>query len=111
GGIDSSAIAGVAANATATEPNVLRAFNVSYPGLPAADETHYARQVADACGIPLTTVPSVGRSVDAYLRAPRLLRDMAPGGVGAIELPFYETIAADGCDLVLDGTGADEWFT
>ena len=109
GGIDSSAITAMAAHVTTTEPADLRAYNISYPGLPEADEDHYARLVADTHGVPLVTIPYVGRA-DNYLRAPLLLRDMAPGGVGAVDVGFYETVAADGCGLVLDGTGGDEWF-
>jgi asparagine synthase (glutamine-hydrolysing) len=111
GGIDSSAIAAMAAHVTRTHPTELRAYHVSYPGLPEANEERYARAAADAHGVPLVTIPYAGKSADDYLRVPRMLRDMAPGGVGVAELPFYERMAADGCDLVLDGNWADEWFT
>src|SRR5439155_15915503 len=110
GGIDSSAITGMAAAVAAESSTELVCYHVSYPGLAEADEEHYARLVADAHGLPLKTIPYVGKNAGDYLQAPRLLRDMAPGGVGVTELPFYEMMAADGCQLVLDGSGADEWF-
>jgi asparagine synthase (glutamine-hydrolysing) len=111
GGVDSSAITAMAATVAAGEPVELRAYHVAFTGVPHADETAYARLVADAHGLPLAMLPAVARDADAYLRAPRLLRDMPPGGVGAIDTPFYEMIAADGCALVLAGAGADEWFS
>jgi asparagine synthase (glutamine-hydrolysing) len=110
GGVDSSAIVGMARAIATREPAELRAYHVGYEGVPGADERAYATLVADAHDVPLATVPGVAADRDAYLRAPRLLRDMAPGGVGATDVPYYEMIAADDCGLVLDGTGADELF-
>src|SRR5262249_21440990 len=111
GGLDSSAIAAMAAGVAATESTEVRAYNISYPGLIRADEHEYARLVADAHGLPLSTVKCTGAPADEYLRAPRLLRDMAPGGVGAADVSLYELMADEGCEVVLDGTGADEWFS
>jgi asparagine synthase (glutamine-hydrolysing) len=110
GGVDSSAVTAMAAQVATSSSTELRAYHVAYPGIPQADEREYADLVAAAHTIPLAVLPGVTAPADAYQRAPRLLRDMAPGGVGATDVPFYEMIAADDCDLVLDGTGADEWF-
>jgi asparagine synthase (glutamine-hydrolysing) len=110
GGVDSSAITAMAAHVANDRRVELRAYHVSYPGIPEADEGRYARLVADAHAVPLATLPATAADADAYLHAPRLLRDMPPGGVGGVDVAFYEMIAADGCGLILDGNGADEWF-
>ena len=110
GGVDSSAIAAMSSTVAPAGTDI-RAYNISYPGLREADEHRYARLVAGACGVPLATIRCAGADADAYLRAPRLLRDMAPGGVGTADVQLYERMADEGCELVLDGTGADEWFS
>jgi len=110
GGVDSSAITAMASKVLPAGTDI-RAYNISYPGLCEADEHRYARLVADACRLPLATVSCSGASADDYLRAPRLLRDMPPGGVGTADVRLYELMADEGCELVLDGTGADEWFS
>jgi asparagine synthase (glutamine-hydrolysing) len=110
GGVDSSAIAAMASS-VAPGGTDIRAYNISYPGLGEADEHRYAQLAAGGHHVPLATVRFAGAEPDAYLRAPRLLRDMAPGGVGTADVQLYELMADEGCELVLDGTGADEWFS
>ena len=101
GGLDSSAVAVVAAQTT--RPTLL---TITHPGLPQVDETSYAVAVAEATGIPLTTLEV---KPDAWDPAD----DIRTFGVPPLGVPtgMYElglrALAADGCDVALDGHDGD----
>lgn len=101
GGLDSSAVAVVAARTT--RPTLL---TISHPGLPQVDETHYAQAIAIATGIPLTTLevePDAWDPADdiGTLGTPPL---GAPTGMYA---QGFRALAASGCDSALDGHDGD----
>jgi asparagine synthase (glutamine-hydrolysing) len=101
GGLDSSAVAVVAARTT--RPTLL---TISHPELPQVDETRYAQAIADATGIPLTTLelePDPWDPAD----------DIQMFGVPPLSLPtgMYgrgaRALAAAGCEIALDGHDGD----
>lgn len=101
GGLDSSAVAVVAAQTT--RPTLL---TISHPELPQVDETSYAQAIAGATGIPLTTLevePDAWDPADdiATLGTPPL---GAPTGMYA---RGFQALAAGGCDIALDGHDGD----
>lgn len=107
GGLDSSAVAGVAAP---DAPGLL-AISAAFPAEPDLDETPWARQVADHTGIALTTVPIERpeplRAAEDYLRTWQLPLPV-PGFV--IEEPLIAEARRLGAEVVLDGQGGDELF-
>lgn len=106
GGLDSSVVAALAA----PRAPGLRALAAGFAE-PELDETQWARRVADATGLALTTVTVEEREpLDAaadYLSAWALPLPV-PGIV--IEAPLLAAAAAMGADVVLDGQGGDELF-
>ena len=101
GGLDSSAIAVVAAQTT--RPTIL---TISHPTLPQVDETTYAQAIADAIDIPLTTL-------EVEPEAWNPLDDIETFGTPPLGAPTgmyargFEALAAGGCDVVLDGHDGD----
>ena len=101
GGLDSSAVAVVAARTT--RPTLL---TISHPGLPQVDEVSYAQAIADVTGIPLTALEIDPDSWDPaddiqMFGAPPL---SVPAGMYGRGL---QALAAAGCDVALDGHDGD----
>ncbi len=101
GGLDSSAVAVVAARIG--RPTLL---TIAHPGLPTVDELPYARAVADSAGIPLTTLevePDPWDPAD----------DIRTFGTPPVGMPTgmfargLEALAAHGCVTALDGHDGD----
>jgi asparagine synthase (glutamine-hydrolysing) len=109
GGIDSSAVAGLLAEA-GVKPSV--AFVGWFPEAgPAFDERPHARAVAAALGIPLREAPVVAADALAFL--PQAVRALGgpcagPGVLSAFVLA--RAAAADGVRVVFTGQGGDELF-
>ncbi len=101
GGLDSSAVAVVAARTA--RPTLL---TLSHPGLPQVDETRYAQAVATEIGIPLTTVEI---EPDAWNPADDIRTFGAPpfGVPTGMYGPAVRALAAAGCDVALDGHDGD----
>ena len=101
GGLDSSAVAVVAAQTA--RPTLL---TLSHPGLPQVDETRYAQAVATEIGIPLTTVEI---EPDAWNPADDIRTFGAPpfGVPTGMYGPAVQALAAAGCDVALDGHDGD----
>ena len=102
GGLDSSAVA-VAAREGRDPP---RLVTVTYPELPATDETEYARAVADAVGVPLTVLNGSTDPWDAEAEAgifgtPSML---APTGVFEAAARCF---TSEGVNHILDGHDGD----
>lgn len=101
GGLDSSAVAVVAARKA--RPILL---TLAHPSLPGVDETQYARAVADSVGIPLTTVEV---EPDPWIPA----ADIAALGMPPLAAPTamhqqaFRAFAELGCTTVLDGHDGD----
>lgn len=107
GGLDSSAVAGLAAPRA---PD-LKAITAAFPARPELDETSWARRVAKHTGMPLTTVPierrDPFRAAEDYLRAWQLPLPV-PGLI--IEEPLIAAAHRLGAEVVFDGQGGDELF-
>lgn len=107
GGLDSSAVAGLAA----PRAPGLQAISATFPAEPELDETSWAHQVADHTGMPLTTVPierrEPFRAAEDYLRAWQLPLPV-PGLI--IEKPLVAAAHRLRAQVVFDGQGGDELF-
>lgn len=107
GGLDSSAVAAVAA---VRSPG-LSAISAVFPAEPELDETTWAAQVAEHLGMPLTNVPVEEAdpldAAEAYLRAWELPLPV-PGLI--VEQPLIAAAGRLGAQVVLDGQGGDELF-
>ena len=111
GGLDSSAIASVAARIAATEPATprLETFSLVYPDRPECDETAYIQAVVRRWDLPWTAVPVDDRRTLDDVR--RLVENM-----GAPDVPLgafangsvCSRAAAGGMRVLLDGHGGDE---
>ena len=108
GGLDSSAIAALAAK---HYPGVLEAFSVGYPGRPANDERGLARSFADRLGVPFHDVElETGEMTRIF---PDLvwwrddpIADISGFGYYAVMRRAREV----GVPVVLQGQGGDELF-
>jgi len=109
GGLDSSSIAVVAPSVSsprAAEQGCITLLGCGYPSLPGIDERRYAEAVAGHAGLPLHWI--AGR-LDRWDPRTELNAFGAPGislptGVLDTALP---ALAAQGCDVVLDGHDGD----
>ncbi len=109
GGIDSSAVAAMAARLTPATDGPVRGFSITFPGR-ACDESPYIESVTRHCGVQgsaLTAVPatrdSVCAEVDRYLDVPAYPN-------GSVMDPLRRRAAAVGASVVMTGYGGDEWF-
>jgi asparagine synthase (glutamine-hydrolysing) len=110
GGMDSSAIAALAATALGDGPrNPLQAFTVTFPGKP-EDESEYARAVV-AAHPGIAWVPREYRPVDFFARADDYVAHMdepfhSPAMLANQEI--WRGMAAAGIKVSLNGGGGDE---
>lgn len=106
GGLDSSAVASVAA-----EHTKVRGYVGRFPEHgPAYDESEYAAELAKTRGFPLERVEI---TCDDFLRdIERVIYhlDYPVAGVGAFSQYEVAKVAAGECDMVLTGEGGDELF-
>lgn len=111
GGVDSSAIAGVARHLIAAERRPARAYSAVFPEHPATDERERIRLVADATGLDLrelevrtgSVLDGAQRYVDTWALPP-----VSPNMFFLPEL--LQRAAGDGTRVILDGEGGDEVF-
>jgi asparagine synthase (glutamine-hydrolysing) len=101
GGLDSSLIAAEARVET---------FTTAWPHS-AADESAFARAVADHLAVPTTVVSGTHVPRDAYeLDADRTL-DLPESPNSKVAHPLRQQMQQRGVGVLLNGVGADEWFT
>jgi asparagine synthase (glutamine-hydrolysing) len=111
GGLDSSSLVAMAARAEAgNRPVAVRAYSLTCDGLPDGDYAQSARAVAASCRVPLACVPLRHTRAEFYVEMARMLEDTIPSPVGDGRAALARQAATDGCRLVFDGTGGDEWF-
>jgi asparagine synthase (glutamine-hydrolysing) len=75
-----------------------------------AYELPYARAAAAFCGAPLAEVPLFDPDIDWYTKDARWHRDLPIPSNGAMMLDMERRMVADGCRVVLNGSGGDEWL-
>lgn len=109
GGIDSSAIACLAARKYAK--GQIQAFTVGYPGVPLQDERAVAKELTDHLGIPLHTMELPAEEVvdgfhDVCFRRDDPITDIA----GSSYLAVMRLARSKGVPVMLMGQGGDELF-
>lgn len=104
GGLDSSAIAAVAATSGAT----VEAFTGFSPDDPASDERGYAQELCQAAGIPLREFCSRRHNPLRELDALLWTVECPLVGTNRDAQAFLELIRSRDCRIVLDGEGADQ---
>jgi len=108
GGLDSSAVAAIAAQESGIR---LRAFSVGYPGRPPYDERDAARGLASQIGLDLEEIELDLNAVEDGI--PRLLRDLDEpvADIAAFAHAAVPRVAAArGVKVLLSGIGGDEVF-
>jgi asparagine synthase (glutamine-hydrolysing) len=112
GGLDSSSLVAMAAHAeNQNRPVAMRAYSLTCDGLPDGDDEQSASTVAHFCRVPLACVPFRHAGVEFYVKMAQTLEDTIPSAVGDGRAVLARQAAADGCRVLLDGTGGDEWFS
>ncbi|HXA42022.1 MAG TPA: asparagine synthase-related protein [Candidatus Solibacter sp.] len=110
GGLDSSAVAALAAGSS-PRPQPLRAYSAVFPGHPQVDETKWVDRVTAYLGMPSTRIVLRGGSALAgalgYLAAWKVPPTSPNMFFWA---PLLERAGGDGIRVMLDGEGGDELF-
>jgi asparagine synthase (glutamine-hydrolysing) len=110
GGIDSSAIAGVAASARSAGGPAVHAVSLVYPGNP-CDETRFIDDTIRRWNLPserLSYVPPVRADFE---REVERFRNLPLDPHGGYDQPQYRRAVEKGLRVMLTGFGGDEWFT
>ena len=111
GGLDSSSLVAMATGMqTGNRPLALRAYTLACDGLPDGDDARSASAVAHFCRVPLASVPFRQAGVEFYVNIAQILEDTIPSAIGDGRVVLARQAATDGCRLLFDGTGGDEWF-
>ena len=112
GGLDSSSLVAMAARREAADhPVAVRAYSLTSDGLPDSDDEQSASTVARFCRVPLACAPFRQTGVEFYIKMAQTLEDTIPSAIGDGRASLARTAATDGCVVVFDGTGGDEWFS
>jgi asparagine synthase (glutamine-hydrolysing) len=111
GGLDSSTVVGVAHELGVTAPAT---YSLVYPDVPVADESTFIDAVVARCGAasvrwPVHEFPVQGFGVFADAARTADLADFANGQF--IQGPFLRRARADGHQVMLTGSGGDEWLS
>jgi asparagine synthase (glutamine-hydrolysing) len=110
GGLDSSAIAGVAQGlARARADGPVRAFSLTFPGL-AADETPYIDAVVEKWGLPSVRMEARSATREEIEQEIARHQDLPSYPNGTVLDPLRRRAAPD-VDVMLTGYGGDDWFT
>jgi asparagine synthase (glutamine-hydrolysing) len=113
GGLDSSAIFSVAQlleqDGKWPAPG-LRAYTLAAREGENAYELPYARAAVEFHDRELTEIPLFDPDIDWYTNDARWHHDIAIPSNGAMMLEMESRMVADGCRVVLNGTGGDEWL-
>ncbi len=107
GGIDSSAIAGVASILPESAP--VRPVSLIYPGL-ACDESEHIDAVARHCHIDPVKVTALDGGTFDYEALARRTAEVPAYPAIALWEKVYEAARATGAHVALSGVGGDEWF-
>jgi asparagine synthase (glutamine-hydrolysing) len=108
GGLDSSAIAALAAR---SYPGTMHAFSVGYTGSPGSDERADARALADHIGIPFHDVEvATGDMVEFFPELTHWRDDPIADIAGYGYYAVMKLARQNGVPVVLQGQGGDELF-
>jgi asparagine synthase (glutamine-hydrolysing) len=110
GGLDSSAVAGVAVP-LARDRNVrLHAFALRFPGR-ACDEGLHIDAVARHTRIPLSSLDMVPAAAESYYGESAATLDVPSDPSGTMLDPLRAAVTRAGARIILTGLGGDEWLT
>lgn len=107
GGIDSSLVAIMAARAD-TRNN--QAFHGKFTAYPGYDESHYARDVANQCGVTLHEVDISAEDFRRHINDVIFHLDFPVAGPGSFPQFMVSKLASEHVKVVLGGQGGDEIF-
>jgi len=111
GGLDSSSLVAMAARVErGVRPVRVGAYSLTCDGLPDGDDEVSASAVARFCHVPLACVPFRPAGVEFYVTMAQSLEDTIPSAIGNGRASLARQAAVDGCRVLFDGTGGDEWF-
>lgn len=105
GGIDSSAVAAVAAQSHGRN---LKTFSVSFAGSPATDERAFARNVSDYLGTDHAEIEIGERDFVDFLPDFVRLTDEPMADLASVPLYYVSRLARQSVKVALSGEGADE---
>ena len=112
GGLDSSSVVYLAANALAEQPGAARqhSFSSVYstPGTEACDESSYIRQIAALCGVTMNTIEPNPADVPEQHRRMIWHMDTPPESTCMAGWHTFKLVHRTGIKVTLDGQGADE---
>jgi asparagine synthase (glutamine-hydrolysing) len=112
GGLDSSSLVAMAAHVEPGDrPVAVRAYSLTSDGLPDSDDEQSASTVAGFCRVPLACAPFRQTGVAFYVEMAQTLEDTIPSAIGDGRASLARQAATDGCGVLFDGTGGDEWFS
>lgn len=110
GGVDSSAVAGVAASLRhASGRSPVHAFTLTFPGQP-CDETFFSRAVIGKWSLRSTMREAVRPARSAFVDAVARYLDVPPHPNSAAADALRASAAANGADVLLTGAGGDDFF-
>ncbi|WP_346295507.1 asparagine synthase (glutamine-hydrolyzing) [Rhodopseudomonas sp. P1] len=108
GGLDSSAIAALAAR---KYPGTMHAFSVGYPGRPPNDERNNAKALADLLGMPFHEIELTTPELVAHFEQMNFERDDPIADISGFGYYSVNKAArAQGIPVLLQGQGGDEIF-
>lgn len=108
GGLDSSAIAALAAR---KYPGTMHAFSVGYPGRPPNDERSNAKALADLLGMPFHEIELTTPELVAHFEQMNFERDDPIADISGFGYYSVNKAArANGIPVLLQGQGGDEIF-
>ncbi len=110
GGLDSSAIAGVAARLATARAVPLLALALRFPGR-ACDEGDHIEAVARHTAIPLRAIDMSPAPAEAYRAEAAAALDVPQYPNGTILDPLRRAAREAGARVALTGYGGDDWFT
>ena len=114
GGLDSSALYCVAdklrRGGRLPTPS-LQGYTLAFSGQDAANELVYARAVGEYLGVTIHEIPPSIMSLEWYQTMAQEKRDLAAFPNGAMSVNLWGRASQDGCRVVLNGVGGDEWLT
>jgi asparagine synthase (glutamine-hydrolysing) len=112
GGLDSSSLIAMATRVdNGDRPVEVRAYSLTCDGLQDADDQQSASAVTRFCDVPLVCMPLRRTGGEFYVKMAQTLEDTIPSAVGDGRSTLARQAVVDGCRLIFDGTGGDEWFS
>lgn len=107
GGLDSTAVAGVAANTD----RPVRCYSAILPDHPDEDESFWIARMLEARSLTGVSVPVTGQGMlTAGLQALQAWRTPPRAATDFMRMPLALAAAADGAELLIGGDGGDETF-